>query len=105
MPKFEYTPNISLGAILQIITLVGSCLAAYVALARADTVHEERIATNSMEIARVERKLDSTQKDIKQEMQDMNRTLQSMDEKITRYMIRSMERELNKQYGPNSISK
>ena len=101
MPRFEYTPQVSLGAILQIITIIGAIVGAYVTFANRLVIQEERTAVNSVEIARVEKKTDATMAELK----ELNKTLTGMDEKITKYIIMNMEYQLQNRNASQTRSR
>lgn len=90
----QYQPVITLGAILQIITVLGGCIAGYVVLVGNDIKHDERILANANEITRVERKMDAQIASRNVQMDALNRTLQNLDEKVTRFIITDLESKL-----------
>lgn len=102
MPKFEYTPDISLGNILQIIAFLVAITASYVSLANRDVQHDERISNNTNELIRIEKKVDFYSYNTNAELEKLDKNMKIMDEKFIRSIIRNLEQELEIRKNANN---
>lgn len=83
----KYEPTISLGAVIQFITLICAGIGVFVTLVRADTQHDERIAINAQEIKRVEQQAAEANRELKDEVKEVNRTLGVINQNMLRYLV------------------
>ena len=71
MQKLQYEPKVTLGNIISILCIFGSCAAAYAAIVSKDNEHDIRINYNSKAV-----------EEIKTELKDINKTLNSINSNI-----------------------
>ena len=85
--KIEYNPEVSLGALLQIGTVVSAVFAAYVALSVKDAQHDAAIAAHDKEIARIEYDHKQIQTDVKETVKEIGKDVKQLDHKITSILV------------------
>lgn len=93
--KPEFSPTITLGSILSAASMFGAAAAVYAAVVSKDVQHDERIASNSIEISRVERQSVEATKELRDEVKNVNRNLSNINDKLTLYILQDTERKLN----------
>lgn len=85
--KVEYNPEVSLGALLQIGTVVSAVFAAYVALSVTDAKHDGVLAQHTTEINRIQLQVDHIQTEIREQVKDVSKDIKGVDQKVTQILI------------------
>lgn len=87
--KFEYSPEISLGNLMQIVTIVIGIGAGYGALVQANAVQDQILQqlTNDVQEIRVLAK--EERREIKEEVKALSGDIEKLDDKFTDYVLRS----------------
>lgn len=94
MPRFVYTPTITLGGILQIITILGGIFGAYVAVAQREVQHDERINAQQKDTTRLEKRVEETSAHLHEELAGMNNNIMLLNEKISTYIIGDLRNQI-----------
>lgn len=84
MASLKYESTITLGSIITAVSMFGAAAAVYASVVSKDVQHDERIAYNSAEIARVEDTATEVAKELKAELKEVNRNLQLLNQNMAR---------------------
>lgn len=85
--KFEYNPEISLGSILQIVTILVGVGAGFNALTSANSLQDQILAQHEKEIAAGRALVRDTQVELKENVKEIQTDVKRLDEKFTTYVI------------------
>jgi hypothetical protein len=85
--KFEYNPEISLGNILQILTILFGIGAGYGALVKANELQDQILGQHEKEISAARTLVRDSQAELKEDVRGIQSDLKSLDNKFTNYVI------------------
>jgi hypothetical protein len=85
--KFEYNPEISLGAILQIVTILVGIGAGYAALVNANALQDQILIQHDKEISAARSLVRDAQVELNEDMKSIQTDLRALDNKFTTYII------------------
>ena len=94
--KFEYNPEISLGSILQIVTILIGIGAGYAALVNANALQDQILMQHEKEISAARILVREAQVELNDDMKTIQTDLKALDNKFTTYIINESARR-NKQ--------
>jgi siroheme synthase (precorrin-2 oxidase/ferrochelatase) len=89
--KFEYSPEISLGNLMQIVTIVLGIGAGYGALVQANAVQDQILQQLTNDIQEIRMVAKEERKEIKEEVKSLSSDIRSLDNKLTDYVLRSAQ--------------
>lgn len=92
--RFQYTPEISLGSLAQIITIIMSAFGVYLSLRTTDIQHEAKIEQHSVEIMDIKAAAKTERSEIKLDIKEINNNVKALDNKITEYTIQQNRRDI-----------
>ena len=87
--KFEYNPEISLGNILQILTILGGIAAGYATLVQANTIQDKNIEAHEAAITAIKVATKEAAGELKDNVKEIQKDVRKLDEKFTDYVIKS----------------
>lgn len=87
--KFEYSPEISLGNILQVASIVIGIGAGYGALVQANAIQDEVLKQLNKDVQEVRAIAKEERKEIREEVKALSTDIRSLDNKLTDYVLRS----------------
>lgn len=87
--KFQYNPEISLGNILQIASLLGGVAAGYGALVQANAIQDQILINHEKEIQQVRQISREQAEDLKSNVKEIKTDVKELDKKLTDYVIKS----------------
>jgi hypothetical protein len=85
--NFQYDPKISLGTIVETVTLLLAAGSAYVALTNTDVKHDEQIKTLSADVVRIDSAQKSMSSEVKADLKDIKSSVDKLNDKITDSLI------------------
>jgi cell division protein FtsB len=85
--KFEYNPEISLGNILQILTIVFGIGAGYAALVNANQLQDQILLQHDKEINAARTLVREAQQELNADVKELSQDVRKLDEKFTTYVI------------------
>ena len=85
--KFTYNPEIRLDAILQILALILAVTTAYASLKITDAEHNQRITVAEKQIDELNKLHATTNSEIKQDIKELGKSVQTVDGKLTAYIL------------------
>lgn len=85
--RIEYNPEISLGSVVQVISILGSVFTAYIALKTTDVEMQSRIDHHSAQIQEMKdnQKQDAAKLDL--QLREFGVNIKTLDARITQFMI------------------
>lgn len=90
--KFEYNPEISLGNILQILTIIFGMGAGYAALVGANQMQDQILLQHDKEISAARTLVREAQIELKEDMKTLQTDVKGLDNKFTTYIINESAR-------------
>lgn len=90
--KWSYNPEISLGNLLQILTIAVGAFGAFSALQQNDVRHDAEISATKEQLAEVKQKQDQITKDVREEIKDVKRGVEGINDKLTTVLIENARR-------------
>lgn len=87
--RFNYNPEISLGSILQVLTIILGVGAGYGALVQANIVQDQLLVTHEKEIAQIRQLTREAASELKADVKDIQKDIKKLDEKFTDYAIKN----------------
>jgi len=87
--QFSYNPEISLGNILQIVTIVMGIGAGYSALVKANALQDQILLTHEEKLIAVQGVTKEAAKELKEDVKEIQRDVKMLDQKFTTYVIES----------------
>lgn len=90
--KFEYNPEITLGSILQIFTILAGIGAGYGALVQANALQDQILIQHEKEINAARTLVREAQSELNQDVKELSHDVKKLDEKFTNYVIESTRR-------------
>lgn len=85
--RIQYNPEVSLGAILQVVTILASVFGAYSALQNADFKHDAELKSHAAQILEIKQRQETTQKEVREEIKDVKRGVDLINDKLTEVII------------------
>lgn len=85
--RIEYNPEISLGSVVQVISILGSVFTAYIALKTTDVELQSRIDTHTAQISELKesQRQDSAKLDL--QLKELGINIKTLDARVTQFMI------------------
>lgn len=85
--NWKYNPEISLGNILQVITILCGLFGAYMTLVNTDTRHDAELKASREQVAEIKMKQDQITKEVKEEIKEVKQGVNSINDKLTTVLI------------------
>jgi cell division protein FtsB len=90
--NFEYNPEITLGSILQILTILVGIGAGYGALVQANALQDQILLQHEKEINSARTLVREAQTELNSDVKELSHDVKKLDEKFTNYVIESTRR-------------
>lgn len=87
--KFEYSPEISLGNILQVASIIIGIGAGYGALVQANAIQDQVLIQLNRDVVEVRAIAKEERKEIREEVKGLSTDIRNLDNKFTDYVLRS----------------
>lgn len=91
--RFQYTPEISLGSLAQIATIIIGCVSIYVGLRSTDIEHSMVLNNHTEAINEIKSTAKQERSEIKLDIKEINNNVKALDNKITEYTIQQNTRD------------
>ena len=85
--KFEYNPEITLGSIVQIVTILIGIGAGYAALVNANALQDQILIQHDKQIEAAKIAVKDAQVELKEDMRGLQKDVRGLDDKFTTYII------------------
>ena len=85
--KLEYNPEISLGNIVQVVSILGTVFTAYLALRTTDIELMSRLDQHQVQIQDLKDQNKSIDAKIGLEIKDLSITIKNLDMRLTQFML------------------
>lgn len=90
--KFEYNPEITLGNMLQIISILAGIFVGYSTLVQANAVQDRVLIEHAQRIEEAKLAAKEERRDIQTDIKELNISIRQLDEKFTNYVIQETKR-------------
>lgn len=85
--RIDYNPEISLGSVVQVISILGSVFTAYLALKTTDVELESKLNTHTAQISELKdnQKQEAAKLDL--QLKEIGINIKTLDARVTQFMI------------------
>ncbi len=93
--RIEYNPEISLGSVVQVISILGSVFTAYLALKTTDVELESKLNTHAAQISELKdsQKQEAAKLDL--QLKEIGINIKTLDARVTQFMIEQSKEHYN----------
>ncbi len=93
--RIEYNPEISLGSVVQVISILGSVFTAYLALKTTDVELESKLNTHTAQISELKdsQKQEAAKLDL--QLKEIGINIKTLDARVTQFMIEQSKEQHN----------
>lgn len=93
--RIDYNPEISLGSVVQVISILGSVFTAYLALKTTDVELESKLNTHTAQISELKdnQKQEAAKLDL--QLKEIGINIKTLDARVTQFMIEQSKEQRN----------
>lgn len=85
--KFEYNPEISLGNLLQIVSILGGIFVGYSTLVQANAVQDRVLQEHAIRLEEAKILARDERRELQTELKELQKSIKDLDVKFTDYVI------------------